>query len=90
MAHLKVHPTYESKHAVVRTMHLVSFHIENPPKQVFVGHYPQEGLTHDDKARQLRHRIRRKELQLDSILTKEATEEVRRWDCEPALVEVGE
>jgi hypothetical protein len=77
MAHPKVHPTYGSKHATIRTMHLVGFHLENPPKQVFVGHYPLEGLTHDDEARQLRHRIRRKVLQLDSILMKEAMKEVR-------------
>jgi hypothetical protein len=46
--------------------------------------------THDDKARQLQHRIGRKVMQLDSILMEETMEEVGRWDPRPTLVEVGE
>ena len=53
MVHLKVHPTHRSKHTTVRTMHLERFHLINPSEQVLVGRYPQEGLTHDDEARQL-------------------------------------
>ena len=50
LAHMKIHPTHEGKHATIKTMHLAGFHLENRLEQVFVGHYPQEGLTHNDKA----------------------------------------
>jgi len=53
MVHLKVHSAHGSKHAAIRTMHLAGFHLKNPLEQVFVGSYPQEGLTHDNEARQL-------------------------------------
>ena len=53
LAHMKIHPTHEGKHATIKTMHLAGFHLENRLEQVFVGHYPQEGLAHDDEACQL-------------------------------------
>ena len=90
MAHLEVHPAHGSECATIRTMHLVDLHLKNPPEQVFVGSYPQEGLKHDDEVCQLRHHVGRKVLQLDSILMKESTKEVGRQNHEPMLVEVSE
>jgi hypothetical protein len=50
--------------------------LKDLPEQVLVGLYPKEGHADDDKAHQLRHRIGRKVLQLDPILSKEAMEEI--------------
>jgi hypothetical protein len=53
LTRLKIHPAHKSKHATIRAMCLMGLHLENLPKQIFVGGDPQEGLTHDNEARQL-------------------------------------
>ena len=49
--------------------------LEVLPKQVLVGLYHKEGLADDDEARQLRHCLRRKMLQPDTMLVGEAAKE---------------
>ena len=71
-------------------MRLAGLDLKNPPEQILVGLDPQEGLADDYKACQLQHHVRRKMLQLYTILTKEAAEEIRRRNRESTLMEVGE